>query len=44
MLARFEEHDLTEENMRLLQGYLESHGRPLTFSAHKGFRSEVRPE
>jgi transposase len=31
MLARFVEHDSTEENMRVLAGYLERNGRPLSF-------------
>lgn len=35
MLARFVEHDSTEENMRLLQTYLERHGRPLSFYTDK---------
>jgi hypothetical protein len=35
MLARFVEHDSTEENMRLLQIYLEKNGRPLSFYTDK---------
>ena len=35
MLARFVEHDSTEENMRLLANYLEQHGRPLSFYTDK---------
>ena len=35
MLARFVEHDSTEENMRLLASYLERHGRPLSFYTDK---------
>src|SRR4051794_1635258 len=35
MLARFVEHDSTEENMRLLASYLEQNGRPLSFYTDK---------
>jgi len=35
MLARFVEHDSTEENMRLLASYLERQGRPLSFYTDK---------
>lgn len=35
MLARFVERDSTAENMRLLQRYLERHGRPLSFYTDK---------
>ena len=35
MLARFVEHDSTEENMRVLALYLESKGRPLSFYTDK---------
>jgi transposase len=35
MLARFVEHDSTEENMRLLTSYLERHGRPLSIYTDK---------
>jgi hypothetical protein len=35
MLARFVEHDSTEENMRLLASYLERNGRPLSFYTDK---------
>ena len=35
LLARFVEHDSTEENMRLLQLYLERNGRPLSFYTDK---------
>jgi biotin operon repressor len=35
MLARFVEHDSTEENLRLLQSYLERNGRPLSFYTDK---------
>src|SRR5579884_1804790 len=35
LLARFVRHDSTEENMRLLQTYLERHGRPLSFYTDK---------
>ena len=33
---RFMEHDSTEENMRLLQNYLELNGRPVSFCTDKG--------
>lgn len=35
LLARFVEHDSTEENLRLLQSYLEKHGRPVSFYTDK---------
>ena len=35
MLARFVEHDSTEENMRLLKSYLERNGRPLSVYTDK---------
>ncbi|MDQ2945837.1 MAG: ISNCY family transposase [Acidobacteriota bacterium] len=35
MLARFVEHDSTAENMRLLQNYLERHGRPVSLYTDK---------
>lgn len=35
MLARFVEHDSSEENMRVLQSYLERNGRPLSFYTDK---------
>ena len=35
MLARFVEHDSTEENMRLLASYLEQNGRPVSFYTDK---------
>ena len=35
MLARFVEHDSTEENMQLLASYLEQNGRPLGFYTDK---------
>ena len=35
MLARFVEHDSTEENLRLLGSYLEQYGRPLSFYTDK---------
>jgi hypothetical protein len=34
--ARFVEHDSTEENLRVLRGYLEQWGRPLAFYTDKG--------
>jgi transposase len=35
MLARFVEHDSTDENMRLLASYLERHGRPVSIYTDK---------
>lgn len=35
ILARFVRHDSTEENLRLLRTYLETHGRPLAFYTDK---------
>jgi transposase len=35
MLARFAAHDSTEENLRVLQSYLEKNGRPLSFYTDK---------
>jgi biotin operon repressor len=35
LLARFVEHDSSEENMRLLASYLELNGRPLSFYTDK---------
>jgi hypothetical protein len=35
LFARFVRHDSTEENMKLLWGYLEKFGRPLTFYTDK---------
>src|SRR5713226_586125 len=35
LFARFVRHDSTEENMRLLQSYLEKYGRPLAFYTDK---------
>jgi hypothetical protein len=35
LMARFVPHDSTEENLRMLQGYLELRGRPLAFYTDK---------
>lgn len=35
MLARFVEHDSTEENLRLVESYLEKNGRPVSFYTDK---------
>ncbi len=35
LLARFVEHDSSEENMRLLESYLDKNGRPLSFYTDK---------
>jgi DNA-binding Lrp family transcriptional regulator len=41
--ARFARHDSTEENMRLLRGYLERWGRPLDFYTDKAGLFHVNP-
>ena len=44
--GRFTEHDTTEENLRVLQGWLERHGRPLAFYTDKAglFRVNRAPQ
>jgi transposase len=44
MLARFVEHDSTEENMRLLASYLERNGRPLSFYTDKASLFATMPK
>jgi hypothetical protein len=44
LLARFVEHDATEENRRLLQSYLEQNGRPLSFYTDKASLLANRPK
>jgi len=44
MLARFVEHDSTEENMRLLAMYMERHGRPLSFYTDKAALFATTPK
>jgi transposase len=44
LTARFVEHDSTEENMRLLWGYLEQHGRPLAFYTDKAAMFHTTPK
>jgi len=42
--ARFVMHDSTEQNMRLLWGYLERHGRPLSFYTDKASLFQSAPK
>ena len=44
--GRFAEHDSSEENLRVLQGWLERHGRPLAYYTDKAglFRVNRRPQ
>jgi hypothetical protein len=42
--ARFVMHDSTEENMRLLWSYLESHGRPISFYTDKASLFQTAPK
>ena len=42
--ARFVRHDSTEENMRVLWGYLERHGRPLAFYTDKASLFQNTPK
>ena len=44
LLARFVEHDSTEENMRLLTTYLERYGRPLSFYTDKAALFTTTPK
>jgi len=44
LLARFVRSDSTEENMRLLQTYLERHGRPLSFYTDKASMFQTAPK
>jgi hypothetical protein len=44
MLARFVEHDSTEENLRLLAAYLEGNGRPLSFYTDKAALFTTAPK
>ena len=44
MLARFVEHDSSEENMRLLASYLEKNGRPLSFYTDKAALFTTTPK
>jgi transposase len=41
--ARFVRHDTAEENMRVLWGWLERHGRPLAFYTDKAAMFETAP-
>jgi DNA-binding Lrp family transcriptional regulator len=43
LLGRFVRSDSTEENMRLLRTYLESHGRPLSFYTDKASMFHTTP-
>jgi transposase InsO family protein len=44
LLGRFVRSDSTEENMRLLQTYLERHGRPLSFYTDKASLFHTTPK
>jgi hypothetical protein len=44
LTARFARHDSTEENMRLLQLYLERHGRPVSFYTDKASLFQTAPK
>jgi hypothetical protein len=44
LTARFVRHDSTEENMRLLWGYLEKHGRPVAFYTDKASLFRTAPK
>lgn len=44
LLGRFVRSDSTEENMRLLQTYLERHGRPLSFYTDKASMFHTTPK
>ena len=44
LLARFAEHDSTEENMRLLWTYLENNGRPVAFYTDKASLFQTAPK
>jgi DNA-binding Lrp family transcriptional regulator len=44
LTARFVPHDSTEENLRLLQTYVESHGRPVAFYTDKASLFQTAPK
>ena len=44
LVGRFVTHDSTEENLRLLQTYLERHGRPLAFYTDKASLFRTAPK
>lgn len=44
VMARFVPHDSTEENLRLLGSYLETHGRPLAFYTDKASLFQTAPK
>ena len=44
LTARFVAHDSTEENMRLLKSYLETHGRPVAFYTDKASLFQTAPK
>jgi transposase len=44
LTARFARHDSTEENLRLLQLYLERHGRPVSFYTDKASLFQTAPK
>jgi len=43
LTARFVGHDSTEENLRLLRGYVEQHGRPLAVYTDKASLFQIAP-
>jgi len=44
LTARFVAHDSTEENLRLLKTYLETHGRPVAFYTDKASLFQTAPK
>ena len=44
LTARFVRHDSTEENLRVLWGYLEKHGRPVAFYTDKASWFQTAPK
>jgi transposase len=44
VVARFVAHDSTEENLKLLRTYLETHGRPLAFYTDKASLFQTAPK
>jgi biotin operon repressor len=44
LTARFVRHDSTEENLRLLKSYLETHGRPIAFYTDKASLFQTAPK
>lgn len=44
LTPRFVEHDSTEENLRLLKSYVETHGRPIAFYTDKASLFQTAPK